>query len=89
MTNCSELRLFRTLDQLIQHGRTHTAKRPVPRRNQPEYRDFILPLPKPRSRKIESLLRSEIPETAERMPVDPDHALAPSAHIQKRIARFV
>src|SRR5579872_2145695 len=39
-----------------------------------------------RSGHIQRLLRTDIPEAAERMTVDPDRALAPSARVEERIA---
>src|SRR5579864_1448750 len=70
---------------LVQHRIAQSAEtRSV--RVQREYNHLIRSLLQKRRWHIERLLRSDIPEPPERMAVNPDRALAPSAQIEERVA---
>ena len=56
---------------------------------QVEHNNFILSFFQPATRHIQSLLRTDFPETSHSMSVYPNHTFSPSLHIQESITCLI
>ena len=56
---------------------------------QVEHNNFILSFFQPATRHIQSLLRTDFPETSHGMTVHPYHTFSPRLHVQERISHLI